>query len=121
MSNERTAPPVAEQPVVQTAAAPDKAAASSPGGSPTWLLLLAALGVLACAAFLVMAMMRRRADVLNRFAEAGTLPLEPAPELSPAADAPTFAPLPPMTLAPRTDDVDEALRRFARNFRRNAA
>jgi hypothetical protein len=110
---------------VQAAAAPDKAAASSPGGgSPTWLLLLAALailGILACAAFLVMAMMRRRADVLNRLAEADTLPLEPAPELSPAADAPTFAPLPPMSLAPRTDDVDEALRRFARNFRRNAA
>lgn len=123
MSNERTAPAAVEQPVVKAAAAPDKAA-SSPGGRPTWLLLLAALavlGVLACAAFLVMAMMRRRADVLNRLAEADTLPLEAAPELSPAADAPTFAPLPPMTLAPRTDDVDEALRRFARDFRRSAA
>jgi hypothetical protein len=124
MSNERTAPPVTAPPVVSASAAPAKAAAISPGGGPTFGVLLATLailGVLACAAFLVVAMMRRRADVLNRLAEADLLPLEAAPELSPAADAPTFAPLPPISLAPRTDDVDEALRRFARNFRRSAA
>lgn len=123
-SDERAAPGAVEQPVVSASAAPAKAAATSPGGGPSLLLLLAALtilGVLAGAAFLVMAMMRRRADVLNRLAEADLLPLEAAPELSPAADAPTFAPLPPIILAPRTDDVDEALRRFARNFRRSAA
>jgi hypothetical protein len=122
ISNEQTAPAVVQQPVA--IAAPDKAAASNPGGGPGLLLLLAALvtlGFLACAVFLVTAMMRRRADVLNSLPEADTLPHESAPELSPAADAPTFAPLPPISLAPRTDDVDEALRRFARNFRRSAA
>jgi hypothetical protein len=124
MSNQRAAPPAAEPPAVQAAAAPEKASPASSGGGPSLFLLLAALailGLLAGAAFLVTRIMRRRADVLNRLAEAEALPLEAAPELAPDADAPTFAPLPPMAVAPSTDDVDEALRRFARNFRRSAA
>jgi hypothetical protein len=43
------------------------------------------------------------------------------PVTAAAREAPTFAPLPPMALAAREDDVDQALRRFARNVRRRAA
>lgn len=125
IGNQRLAPAAAEQPAAQAGAAPEQSSSSNSSGGPTFGLLLTALavlGLLAGAGYLVMSAMRRRGDVLTQLAEADRLPLEAAPELSPAEeDAPTFAPLPPINLAPRSDDVDEAMRRFARNFRRNAA
>jgi hypothetical protein len=39
----------------------------------------------------------------------------------PADDAPTFQPLPPMSLMLRHDDVEEAMQRFAERLKRRAA
>jgi hypothetical protein len=123
----------AQQPV---AAGDAPAAAAEADGAPTLTLLLGAialLGLFAGALFLVLAMVRRRTDVLNTVQDADTLPREAMPEdvtadevpvpadEVPVADAPTFAPLPPMAEVPREDDVDVALRRFRENMRRRAA
>jgi hypothetical protein len=78
--------------------------------------LVALIGLLACAAYFVVEMRRRRTDVLNslRNDEALFRPAPPAePQVSPAERA-TFAPLPAMRPMPTEDDVDLALRRFAR-------
>ena len=93
-------------------------------GAPALRLLFGALalfGFVACTIFFVMEMLRRRTDVLNTVRETNSIPFEAPPEVSGAADAPTFAPLPPIGLPSREDDVDEALRRFAQNVRRRAA
>lgn len=131
---EQPAPMAVEQPAapaVTQPAAPatpiETANTADSDSTPTLKLLLLAIALLggACGAgFLVLEIMRRRADVLNYTRDADPLPVEASPEISPdesALDAaPTFAPLPPIGLAPREDDVDAALRRF-RNARRRAA
>ena len=111
----------AEQPLPAVSIA---ANASVSDRTPTLRLLLGALalfGFVACAVFFVMEMLRWRTDVLNTVRETNSIPFEMPPEVSAAADAPTFAPLPPIGLPSREDDVDEALRRFAQNVRRRAA
>jgi hypothetical protein len=111
----------AEQPLPAVSTA---ANASVSDGTPTLRLLLGALalfGLVACATFFVMEMLRRRTDVLNTVRETNSIPVEMPPEVSAAAESPTFAPLPPIGLPSREDDVDEALRRFAQNVRRRAA
>ena len=92
---------------------------------------IALLGLFAGAVFLVMEIVRRRTDVLDTVRDTNTLPIAALPEALPdeelpdeelpVADAPTFAPLPPMAEVPREDDVDVALRRFRENMRRRAA
>ncbi len=131
-AQERAAPaeptPVAtaEQPVqpVPPPVAAEHIEAPPMGGAPTLRLMLGALALLgffACAIFFVVEMMRRRSDVLTTVRDAQTQPLEMPPEQPVDADAPTFAPLPPIAMASREDDVDEALRRFAQNMKRRAA
>ena len=116
-------PPVAEQPpvVAQAApAAPPATAAQEPDGTPTLRLLIGALALLgfgACGVLFVMEMMRRRTDVLNTLERDDRF--DDVPEV-PAADAPTFAPLPPIGTAAPVDDVDETLRRVAQRRRRAA-
>jgi hypothetical protein len=116
-------PPAAlDQPFRQPVAASASTDASSPDGAPTWGQLfgaIALLGFLTSAAFLIMHMVRRRMDVMNTVGDADAASDE-TPATTPASE-PTFAPLPPMALAAREDDVDQALRRFARNVKRHAA
>ncbi|MGZ5842923.1 MAG: hypothetical protein ACXWJ8_13470 [Xanthobacteraceae bacterium] len=112
---------LAEQPAQQPVAAADSAAiAPAAGGTFTLRFLLAAialLGFVVCAMFYVGAVRRRRADVLNKARHLNRLPSEvPA-----GADAPTFAPLPPMALIPPHDDVAEAMQRFNDRWKRRAA
>jgi hypothetical protein len=116
-------PATPDQPVPQPVAASANTDASSPDGAPTWAQLFAAialLGLLTSAALLVMHIVRRRTDVMNTVSDADEASDE-TPAAATVPEAPTFAPLPPMALAAREDDVDQALRRFARNVRRRAA
>jgi len=113
-----------QQPVAQPLATGGKSAnASASDGTPmlSWLpAVLALLGLFGCAAFYGTRMMRRRSDVLTVVQDPDTHESD-APPIAPAVDAPTFAPLPPIGLSSREDDVDEALRRFAQNWKRRAA
>jgi len=112
---------VTEQPAPQRAAPADQTESASTQAMPTLQLLLGAialLGLLASAAFFVMAMVRRRNDVLNIRRETHTLPYEASPEMA-AEDAPTFRAMRAIDAIRQRDDVDEALQRFAR--RRRAA
>ena len=68
-----------------------------------------------------MRMMRRRADVLIVLQDANSDAADEAAEAPLAPEAATFEPLPPIGHASREDDVDEALRRFAQNWKRRAA
>jgi hypothetical protein len=87
-----------------------------------WLLgAFAIIGFLVCAGYAVAEMMRRRGDVLNRVVDRETLPLEVSPQTAPRDDEPTFAPLPPMRMSEREDDIDAAMRRIVQNARRRAA
>jgi hypothetical protein len=87
-----------------------------------WLLgAFAIIGFLVCAGYAVAEMMRRRGDVLNRIVDRETLPLEVSPQTAPQDDEPTFAPLPPMRMNEREDDIDAAMRRIVQNARRRAA
>jgi hypothetical protein len=77
--------------------------------------------------FLVMALLRRRSDVLNTRRETDALPYEQAPEMGSEEEGPRFEPL--RALEPirqrdldpmrQHDDVDAILQRLAR--RRRAA
>jgi len=112
---------IAEQPL---AAAATPANVSQANGAPTWLTLLGAvalLGLFISAVVFGAQMVRRRADVLNRPLEADELPFETSPEVAPAADERTFAPLPPMAVVPGEDEIVDAMRRFMQNARRRAA
>jgi len=122
-SNAQTPAAIVGQRVAQAVAVAETANAADPDMPTSGLLLgaVALLGLVACAVFLVMGVARRRTDVLNTVRDANTLPFETSPEVSPAVEAQTFAPLPPIGLMPREDDVDEALRRFRQNSRRRAA
>jgi hypothetical protein len=115
---------LAQQPAQQPVAAADSAAtvpaAPAAGGTFTLRFLLAAialLGLVACAIFYVGGARRRRADVLNKARHLNRLPSE----MPAGADAPTFAPLPPMALIPPHDDVAEAMQRFNERWKRRAA
>ncbi len=96
----------------------------------TLQLLLGAIaltGFLASGLFLVMALLRRRNDVLNVRRETDVLPFEPSPEMAAEEEGPRFEPLRALDpirqrdLDPmrQHDDVDEILQRLAR--RRRAA
>jgi hypothetical protein len=111
----------AEQPAPPPAAAPAQTASPSAQTMPTLQLLLGALallGLLTSATLFMMAMVRRRKDVLNVRREPHTLPYEASPETS-AEDRPTFQSMPALDPIRQHDDVDEALRRMTR--RRRAA
>jgi hypothetical protein len=69
-----------------------------------------------CATFYLGGVRRRRADVLNKAQHLNRLPSR-----VPADDAPTFQPLPPMSLMLRHDDVEEAMQRFSQRWKRRAA
>jgi len=79
---------------------------------------IALLGFLASAALFIMALRRRRNDVLNMRREADILPYEHSPEMAADDDA-AFQPLRALDPIRRHDDVDEAMRRVMR--RRRAA
>lgn len=120
--SESSAPPVLAAPSApQPVAANAPANATDPVGAPTARLLFAAIALLgfgSAAAFIVVAAMRRRTDVLKTAREADGAP-DQSRDTQPAEDAPTFAPLPPIGMG--TDDIDQAIRRFARNAMRRAA
>ncbi|MGB9367352.1 MAG: hypothetical protein WCE79_15195 [Xanthobacteraceae bacterium] len=123
---------VAEQP---PAAPATGVAISEPAGESTETmstlqLLLGAIaltGFLASGLFLVMALLRRRSDVLNVRRETDALPFEESPEMAAEEEGPAFQPLRALDpirqrdLDPmrQHDDVDEILQRLAR--RRRAA
>jgi hypothetical protein len=117
--NDAPAPAIAQPPVQQPVAASDNATTVPPAGDTfTLRFLLAAialLGFVVCAMFYVGGVRRRRADVLNKAQHLNRLPTVPAD------DAPTFQPLPPMSLMLRHDDVEEAMQRFAERLKRRAA
>jgi hypothetical protein len=128
---QQTPAAVAEQPVAPSAAAAeaDQATIAPANTLSTLQLLLGAialLGLLSSAVFFVMAMVRRRNDVLSRWRETDALPFEQSPEMAAEEDA-AFQPLRALAqirqrdLDPirQHDDVDEALRRMMR--RRRAA
>lgn len=99
--------------------------ASSADEAPALRLLLGAIafvGLLACAIFFLIEGMRRRGDVVISMRPDPESP-SLAPQLEPvlATDAPTFAPLPPMAMVPRHDDVEDALRRLREIAKRRAA
>ena len=119
---------VAEEP--PTAAAARELASASSEPMTTLQLLLGAIaltGFLASGLFLVMALLRRRSDVLNVRRETDALPFEESPEMAAEEEGPRFEPL--RALEPirqrdldpmrQHDDVDEILQRLAR--RRRAA
>jgi outer membrane biosynthesis protein TonB len=131
-TSDRQAPTViAQRPAAQATSTPavpplleTQAANTSTQTMPTLQLLLGAvalLGFLASAAFFVMAVMRRRRDVLHIRRPADALPFEESPDMAATTDGPTFHPMPPLDPIRRHDDVDEALRRIARRRRATAA
>ncbi|MEN3377534.1 MAG: hypothetical protein V7604_2889 [Hyphomicrobiales bacterium] len=120
--NDAPAPaPTAEPPVQQPVAAADNAAPVPAAGDASTLQFafaaLAFLVILTCAIFCIASARRRRTDVLRKAQHLNALPTEVAV----APDAPTFAPLPPMSLMPQHDDVEEAMQRFAERWKRRAA
>jgi len=128
-SDQQAAPAVAEAPAQQPAAAAPAESNAAASAMPTLKLLLGAialLGLLASVGLFVMAALRRRNDVLNRWRETAALPFEESPETA-AEDSPAFRPMPaPDAVRQRDldpmrqhDDVDEILHRLAR--RRRAA
>jgi hypothetical protein len=126
-ANEPTAAPAAEPPVQALPAAAEPPA-PEPDAAPasTWHMLLwaiALLGVLGGVVLLAIEIAMRRTDVLNtvRGAKQGANQHMPVrlPERG-RVRPPTFAPLPPMDPVPHEDDVEEALRRFARSRTRAA-
>ena len=109
------APPQAAQPKQTTVAqTPAAAAPASTGMLQFVFVVIAAIGLLAAAIFFFIDMRRRRTDVLTRISRDDEASFE-----APDEDAPTFSAMPPITLTPQHDDVDEALRRSRR--RRMAA
>lgn len=115
-----------ERPVPQPTVIADKPAEIPASTSNRTLrfayLAVAAIGFVAGAIYCVALVRRRRTDVLNTALNAGTLNADMAPDEIPAtASGPTFAPLPPMDLIARHDDVDEALQRFSQSWKRRAA
>lgn len=117
---------VAEPPVAAPPAPPvgaNRSAKVSNADSSSMLpwvpALLALLALLGGAAFALRRTVQRRSDVLTVLRADGDA--IDAPPTVPAAETPTFDPLPPIVPQAREDDVEEALRRFAQNWKRNAA
>jgi hypothetical protein len=114
---------ITERPLAQRLAKPSKSETASDADVTSMLRLLPAilalLGLAGAAVFYVTRVMRRRSDVLTVTQDADAL--EAPVEAPRAPDAATFAPLPPLGTTSREDDVDEALRRFAENWKRRAA
>jgi len=109
------APVRAAEPKQTNVAAQDPTAGAAGTGITQFVFLaIAGIGLLAAAIFFLVALRRRRTDVLTRIAREDITSFEAA-----ADDAPTFPALPPMRLMPQHDDVDEALQRARR--RRMAA
>jgi hypothetical protein len=120
-NNAPTPAPMAEPPAQQPVAATDNAAPVPAAAGASMLQLvfavLAFVGILTCAIFCIASARRRRTDVLRKAQHLNALPAEvPA-----APGVPTFAPLPPMSLIPQHDDVEEAMQRFAERWKRRAA
>src|SRR5262249_51516821 len=91
-SDQQTAAADGAQPAPLPAVAMPDAKPSAAGTKPTLHLLLGAialLGFLASAAFFIMAMVRRRSDVLNIRHDTHTLPYEASPDML-ADDRPPF-------------------------------
>jgi hypothetical protein len=118
-------PAIIEPPVAKAAAARKSAQRAETSANSLLSLVPAALalfGLLGCTVFYVRRTMQRRADVLNTLQDETLLAVEPSAEQSLAPGEATFAPLPPIGLGARQDDdVEEALRRFAENWKRRAA
>jgi len=128
-SDQQASPAVADTPARQPAPAAAVESNAATSAIPALKLLLGAialLGLLASVGLFVMAALRRRNDVLNRWRETAALPFEESPETA-AEDSPAFRPMPePDPVRQRDldpirqhDDVDEILHRLAR--RRRAA
>ena len=119
-----TPPAIIEPPAAKAAAASKAMQAADPGATPLLSLVptaLALFSLLGCAAFYVRRTMQQRADVMHTVQDESLLCVEPSPEQSLAPGEATFAPLPPIAAEARDDDVEEALRRFAENWKRRAA
>jgi hypothetical protein len=115
----QAAGPVVERPVQRPIVATDNAvvpAAAKTGMVQFVFVALAVIGLLGGAFFYAVAVRRRRGDVLNTVARANGLALE----IPAAADGPTFAPLPPISLMLGGDDFEEAPRRLQAWTRRAA-
>ncbi len=114
---ERGAP--VEPPVQQSIVAKDNVDVSAATGAPTLQFAFVALAVVCflASAILILSARRRRADVLTTALNTNTAPLEKPVSI----EAATFAPLPPMEMISRHDDVEEALQRFSQAWRRRAA
>jgi hypothetical protein len=110
----------AEQPAQPpTAQAENVTPAPASDGTSTLRLILtivAASGLLTYAISFLVGVRRRRTDVLNRARHLNRLPVD---VLGPADDV-TFQPLPPMSLIPQRDDVEETMRRMRRSKHRAA-
>lgn len=110
--------------VAEPPAGPAKSAKASNADSSSMLrwvpAVLALLALLGGAGFYLRRTMRRRSDVLTVLDGADSDRLD-APPTVPAAGTATFDPLPPIGLRPREDDIEDALRRFAQNWKRSAA
>jgi hypothetical protein len=117
--NDAPAPaPIAEPPVQQPMVAAEVAAPAPATAALQFVFVVVAfLGLLGCAIFYLASIRLRRSDVLNRAQHLNALPTE----IQVSPDAPTFAPLPPMNLMSRHDDVEEAMQRFAERRKRQAA
>jgi hypothetical protein len=124
------APAIAGQQPVSTPRpiAENSQAASAAPESPaptlgTLLAALALLGILTSATLFAAQMWRRRSDVLNVNLEGRGMPTTERQEVPYAEDAPSFAPLPPMSPLARNDDddIEQTLRRFAQRLQGNSA
>jgi hypothetical protein len=123
-SDQQAVKAAAEAPAPQAAAVAADEQAASTGAVPTLQLLLGAIaliGLLACVGLFVMATLRRRNDVLNRWRDTAALPFEDSPDTA-AGDSPAFGPMPALdTIRQRDlepirqhDEVDVILQRLAR-------
>ncbi len=102
----------------------DKPAASAASNVPTLGTLLGALallGILTSAVLFALQMRWRRSDVLNGDWNINEASSDAGPQAPRTEAAPSFAPLPPMGPLAAEDDIDQALRRFARSIHRRAA
>jgi hypothetical protein len=118
-ASDAQAPAASEQPPAAAVVAEPVSAAAATMSSLEWLLAgIALVGFLASAVSFVMAMLRRRRDVLDVTRERDALPFQASPETTPD-DTPPFPRVPALDPIRQHDEVDEILQRLAR--RRRAA
>jgi hypothetical protein len=127
-SDRPTPAAVAEQPPTAAAARELASVTTEPMSTLQWLLgAIALTGFLASGVFLIMALLRRRSDVLSLRRETDALPFEESPEMAAEEEGPRFEPLQDLVdivvLTPRIEvaltDRIERSQRLAR--RRRAA